>query len=60
MSVLRMVKLFGWEAKGANAYSCGFDSTVRTWDVENGVCVSTIVSRFLSPSSFFLSFLALR
>jgi ribosome biogenesis protein YTM1 len=25
------------------AYSCGFDSTVRTWDVENGVCTNTIV-----------------
>ncbi|KAG2353814.1 WD40-repeat-containing domain protein [Suillus spraguei] len=30
-------------AKG-KAYSCGFDSTVRTWDVESGVCVNTIVS----------------
>ncbi|KAI0717822.1 WD40 repeat-like protein [Cerioporus squamosus] len=26
------------------AYSCGFDSTVRTWDVENGVCTSTITA----------------
>ncbi|EEB91722.1 hypothetical protein MPER_09874, partial [Moniliophthora perniciosa FA553] len=26
------------------AYSCGFDSTVRLWDVENGVCTHTIVS----------------
>jgi len=25
------------------AYSCGFDSTVRTWDVENGICTNTIV-----------------
>lgn len=25
------------------AYSCGFDSTVRTWDVESGVCIDTIV-----------------
>ncbi|KAG8219133.1 WD40-repeat-containing domain protein, partial [Butyriboletus roseoflavus] len=24
------------------AYSCGFDSTVRTWDVESGVCMDTI------------------
>ncbi|KIJ64850.1 hypothetical protein HYDPIDRAFT_89591, partial [Hydnomerulius pinastri MD-312] len=24
------------------AVSCGFDSTVRTWDVESGVCVDTI------------------
>ena len=26
------------------AYSCGFDSTLRTWDVENGICTNTIVS----------------
>ena len=26
-----------------NAVSAGFDSTVRTWDVENGVCTNTIV-----------------
>ncbi|KAF9220045.1 WD40 repeat-like protein [Gyrodon lividus] len=24
------------------AYSCGFDSTVRMWDVESGVCTDTI------------------
>ncbi|KAF9262668.1 WD40 repeat-like protein [Marasmius fiardii PR-910] len=24
------------------AYSCGFDSTVRLWDIENGVCTQTI------------------
>ncbi|RPD60689.1 WD40 repeat-like protein [Lentinus tigrinus ALCF2SS1-6] len=36
--------LFGPDAKGAVAYSCGFDSTVRTWDVENGVCASTITA----------------
>lgn len=35
--------VFGRDATGANAYSCGFDSTVRTWDVENSVCTSTIV-----------------
>ncbi|KAF9234666.1 ribosome biogenesis protein YTM1 [Melanogaster broomeanus] len=31
-------------APGSNqkAYSCGFDSTVRTWDVESGVCTDTI------------------
>jgi ribosome biogenesis protein YTM1 len=28
-------------AKG-KAYSCGFDSTVRTWDIESGVCINTI------------------
>jgi ribosome biogenesis protein YTM1 len=26
-----------------SAYSCGFDSTVRSWDIESGVCVDTIV-----------------
>ncbi|RXW14654.1 hypothetical protein EST38_g11200 [Candolleomyces aberdarensis] len=26
------------------ALSCGFDSTVRTWDVENGVCTQTITA----------------
>ncbi|KAF7304763.1 Microtubule binding protein [Mycena kentingensis (nom. inval.)] len=25
-----------------NAFSCGFDSTVRTWDLEHGVCTNTI------------------
>ena len=35
---------------GAHAYSCGLDSTVRTWDVENGVCTGTIV-RFPPPPS---------
>jgi ribosome biogenesis protein YTM1 len=25
------------------AYSCGFDSTARTWDVENGLCTHTLV-----------------
>ncbi|KAG6378008.1 hypothetical protein JVT61DRAFT_14806 [Boletus reticuloceps] len=31
-------------APGSNqrAYSCGFDSTVQTWDVELGVCTDTI------------------
>ena len=28
---------------GKTAFSCGFDSTVRSWDVENGVCTDTIV-----------------
>jgi ribosome biogenesis protein YTM1 len=31
-------------ASGTSAYSCGLDSTVRMWDVENGVCTNTIVS----------------
>ena len=34
------------------AYSCGFDSTVRTWDVESGVCMDTVVRL----SSFFFVF----
>ena len=43
--------VFGREATGASAYSCGFDSTVRTWDVENGVCTSTIVRVLVSSPS---------
>ena len=30
--------------QGREAVSVGLDETVRTWDVENGVCVNTIVS----------------
>lgn len=40
--------VFGREASGASAYSSGFDSTVRTWDVENAVCTGTIVRAPLS------------
>lgn len=29
--------------KAGKAYSCGFDSTVRVWDLEHGVCEHTIV-----------------
>ncbi|OSC99266.1 WD40 repeat-like protein [Trametes coccinea BRFM310] len=36
--------VFGRGADSKNAYSCGMDSTVRTWDVENGVCTSTITA----------------
>jgi ribosome biogenesis protein len=46
--------IFGNESgsgTGSKAYSCGFDSTVRTWDVENGVCTHTIVC---SPFPFLL------
>ncbi|KAJ7172745.1 WD40-repeat-containing domain protein [Mycena filopes] len=35
------------------AYSCGFDSTIRSWDLEHGVCANTITSSerpFLSIS----------
>ena len=30
--------------QGKEAVSVGLDETVRMWDVENGVCVNTIVS----------------
>jgi ribosome biogenesis protein len=33
-----------WAPTGQTALSCGFDSTVRSWDVEMGVCTNTIVS----------------
>lgn len=33
---------------GDNAVSCGFDSTVRTWDVERGISTETIVSSAFS------------
>lgn len=32
-----------FSSTGKTAFSCGFDSTVRSWDVENGVCTDTIV-----------------
>jgi len=32
----------GGEGGGGGAVSCGFDSTVRTWDVERGLCSHTI------------------
>lgn len=33
----------------AEAISCGFDSTVRTWDLSLGVCTHTIVSTYPTP-----------
>lgn len=49
-----------FSSTGKSAFSCGFDSTVRSWDVENGVCTNTIVRLSLFPrdpkfplSSFF-------
>ncbi|KZT63327.1 ribosome biogenesis protein YTM1 [Daedalea quercina L-15889] len=36
--------VFGQESAAEHAYSCGFDSTVRVWDVENGVCMNTIAA----------------
>jgi ribosome biogenesis protein YTM1 len=37
--------VFGGQSENntRTAYSCGFDSTVRTWDVESGLCTHTIV-----------------
>ncbi|KAF8876828.1 WD40-repeat-containing domain protein [Infundibulicybe gibba] len=29
---------------GNKAHSCGFDSTIRTWDTENGLCTDTITA----------------
>ncbi|PFH48419.1 hypothetical protein AMATHDRAFT_81797 [Amanita thiersii Skay4041] len=34
----------GGRGERGKAYSCGFDSTVRVWDVENGLCVHTITA----------------
>jgi ribosome biogenesis protein YTM1 len=34
--------VFGAGADAAKAYSCGFDSTVRLWDTETGLCTQTI------------------
>ncbi|KAI0771278.1 ribosome biogenesis protein YTM1 [Trametes elegans] len=37
--------VFGRGASASSsAHSCGMDSTVRTWDIENGVCTSTITA----------------
>jgi ribosome biogenesis protein YTM1 len=37
--------IFGTAGSGdSTAYSCGFDSTVRMWDTETGLCTKTIVS----------------
>ncbi|KAG8720800.1 ribosome biogenesis protein ytm1 [Ceratobasidium sp. 394] len=34
--------IFDSSAADRKAYSCGWDSTVRVWDVESGVCVNTV------------------
>jgi ribosome biogenesis protein YTM1 len=39
--------VFGNTNDAGNAYSCGMDSTIRVWDVENGLCTRTIVSKFV-------------
>ncbi|KAF5365985.1 hypothetical protein D9758_006678 [Tetrapyrgos nigripes] len=36
--------VIGNEGNDNSAYSCGFDSTVRIWDVENGICSHTITA----------------
>ncbi|EPS93109.1 hypothetical protein FOMPIDRAFT_1056277 [Fomitopsis schrenkii] len=33
-----------FDTNGEQAYSCGFDSTVRVWDVENGLCTNTVAA----------------
>lgn len=38
-----------FSAGNAVGVSCGFDSTVRTWDVERGLCSHTIVRTFMPP-----------
>lgn len=40
-----------FSSTGKAAFSCGFDSTVRSWDVENGVCTKTIVGPDFCPST---------
>ena len=39
-----------FSSTGKTAFSCSFDSTARSWDIENGVCTNTIVG---SKSFFF-------
>jgi ribosome biogenesis protein YTM1 len=34
-------------SEGGDAVSCGFDSTIRTWDIERGLCAHTIVRTFI-------------
>lgn len=41
-----------FSSDGKSAYSCGYDSTIRTWDVENGICTNTLVRSFISLLSF--------
>ncbi|KAG1762087.1 WD40-repeat-containing domain protein [Suillus occidentalis] len=39
---LTLILLSSTRSAKGKAYSCGFDSTVQTWDVESGVCINTI------------------
>ncbi len=41
---LRVSRALFSDNDSKTAYSCGFDSTVRTWDIENEICIQTIVS----------------
>ncbi|KAF8625850.1 hypothetical protein AX17_006746 [Amanita inopinata Kibby_2008] len=34
----------GKNGEEGKAYSCGYDSTIRVWDVENGLCLHTITA----------------
>jgi ribosome biogenesis protein YTM1 len=43
------VSKVAFSSTGKSAFSCGFDSTVRSWDVENEVCTNTIVRLPLFP-----------
>jgi ribosome biogenesis protein len=47
----------GTDADNAHAVSCGFDSTVRLWDVEHQICVHTIVRPHLYPELLFYAVL---
>ncbi|KAH9081717.1 WD40 repeat-like protein [Lactarius deliciosus] len=38
-------------SSGGDAVSCGFDSTIRTWDVERGLCAHTIRTTALAASA---------
>ena len=42
------VSQVAFSSTGKAVFSCGFDSTVRSWDVENGVCINTIVGLMFS------------
>lgn len=41
---LRVSRALFSDNDSKTAYSCGFDSTVRIWDIENEICTQTIVS----------------
>ncbi|KAK0211518.1 WD40-repeat-containing domain protein [Armillaria fumosa] len=41
---LRVSRALFNDTDSKTAYSCGFDSTVRTWDIENEICTQTITA----------------